>query len=302
MRVAEKFAFLKSAWWAACLILPPWACANAAGTAQHLEAARAELARRSDADSLAAAGLLAAQRPDGLSLVSRAADAAPERTDIVWLQIMLCQQVESCHSEPLERRLGELDPRNGAGWLATLMRAGAAKDDASINEALDGLARSERVDIYYTTLVARLSEAVYGSGQMPVEEAVVEVIGVLAAQAIPAYQLTSRSCRGEALGTAAAVARCRAIASSLEGGDTYITEMIGVAIAKRVWPQDSREWKAADDARRRYDYRAKVSLNLESPKAMKRYVALCGENRREQDVFRQQIIDAGKDPHPPGSP
>jgi hypothetical protein len=151
MRVARKFGCRQSVLLAVCVLLQPWLSAHAADTAERLSAARAELQRRSDADSLAAAGLLAAE----------------------------------------------------------------------------------------------------GS-------------------------------------------RANALA--------HITEMIGVAVAKRVWPGDSREWQAADAARRTYDYRSRLFVELharETGQSMKRYLALCGENRREQDVFRRQIIDAGLNPDPP---
>lgn len=130
LRITEGFTFaLKQAAAAACLLLQVWVVsAQAAGsTEKHLEAARLELQRRSDADSLAAAGVLTAQhnRSEGLALVSRAADAAPERADLVWLQLMLCQQAPSCDSEALEQRLRQLDPSNGAAWMGALSRAGS---------------------------------------------------------------------------------------------------------------------------------------------------------------------------------
>jgi hypothetical protein len=31
-----------------------------------------------------------------------------------------------------------------------------------------------------------------------------------------------------------------------------------------------------------------------------RYIALCGQYRREQDVFRAELVDAGKNPDPSG--
>jgi len=304
MRVGKKLVSTLTTALVAVCAFEPSVPATAGSSANHLAGARAELERRADADSLAAAGLLSAQsdRAGAVSLVTRAANAAPQRADLVWLHIMLCREVPYCDSEPLEHRLRELDSTNGASWLGTMARADAAKDDAALTEALDGLARSDHVDIYWTTLVARLSEAAYHTGKVPLPEAVVAILGVLAAEAIPAYQLTARSCKADALSADAAVERCRAIAASLERGDTNITEMIGIVIAKRVWPADSPEWKAADDAKRTLDYRAKVSLDLVSPKSMKRYLALCGENRREQDVLRQQIIDAGLNPDPPRAP
>ncbi|HEX4388516.1 MAG TPA: hypothetical protein VH109_07810, partial [Steroidobacteraceae bacterium] len=96
-RITVRRAFsLRQAAAAACIVLQPWVITvQAAGSAErHLEAARLELERRPDADSLAAAGVLTAHhdRAQALALVSKAADSAPERADLVWLQLMLCQQ------------------------------------------------------------------------------------------------------------------------------------------------------------------------------------------------------------------
>ena len=77
--------------------------------------------------------------------------------------------------------------------------------------------------------------------------------------------------------------------------------MIGVAIAKRVWPQDSPEWQAAAEQRRVYDYRSKLypKIELRVLTHPGEYLALCAQNRRESDVFAAQLIAAGYDPNPP---
>jgi hypothetical protein len=74
-----------------------------------------------DADSLAAAAMLSvgptfdpAQR---LTLSARAVSKAPDRPDLVWLNLRLCTQVDTCNPEPLEAQLRALDPDNGAAWL-----------------------------------------------------------------------------------------------------------------------------------------------------------------------------------------
>jgi hypothetical protein len=96
---------------------------------------------------------------------------------------------------------------------------------------------------------------------------------------------------------------CRGVAQAFEQGDTYITEMIGVAIAKRVWPEQSVEWRAASEARQVFEYRSKLAATLESDGSKARtaetYLALCSENRREQDVDRALLIRAGLRPDPP---
>ena len=123
--------------------------------------ALAALAQKTDADSLAAAGLMSGKnREQSLAFLSRATAAAPDRPDLLWLQAMRCAQSSPCDSVPLERRLRELDPSNGAGWWAALARAGAAHDAEATEMALLAISHSERVDIYWTTLIAHLSRAV----------------------------------------------------------------------------------------------------------------------------------------------
>jgi hypothetical protein len=81
--------------------------------------------------------------------------------------------------------------------------------------------------------------------------------------------------------------------------------MMGVAIAKRVWPQGSAEWQAAAERRRVYDYRADLWRPFDAapwPSARtEKYLRLCLDNRREQDVLRAQLTDLGKEADPPAS-
>jgi hypothetical protein len=205
------------------------------------------LATKTDADSLAASGLLgvATHRDASLALIRRAVEAAPDRPDLVWLQAQVCGESPPCNPEPIERHLRELDPTNGAGWMGVLARADVSKDDGATNAALTAISHTERVDIYWTTLIAHLGRATAQTKMLSPWLSEVTIIGILAAQAIPAYASVSRACKGERLERPEFVEVCRGVAKALEHGDTYITEMIGVAIAKRVWPEDSSEWRAA---------------------------------------------------------
>jgi hypothetical protein len=268
-----------------------------------LKRAAASLIKRTDADSLAAAGLLSlsSNRYNSLALIARATAAEPERADLAWLQAQVCGGVPSCDPEPIERRLRELDPSNGAGWLGVLARANSSKNDEARDAALAAIGHSDRVDIYWTTLIARLSRATEQTKTISLPEAEVLVIGLLAARAIPAYPAAPNACKGERLQRAEIVEVCRGVAKAFERGDTYITEMIGVAIAKRVWPEDSPEWKAATEARRKYEYRSKfwAALDVWDTSHADEYLTLCAQNRREQDVLLAQLIAAGKNPNPP---
>jgi hypothetical protein len=279
--------------------------AHRANAERHAERAIGALSKKSDADSLAAAGLLSSgQRSEqSLSLLTRAIAVAPERADLVWLQAQICLKVAPCDPEPMELRLRSLDPSNGAAWLGVLARADSSKDDNRKEAALAAISRSDRVDIYWTTLIARLSRASAQTKMMSLPEAEQMVIGFLAAQAIPAYGVASKSCKGDRLERADIIEVCRGLAKAFEGGDTYITEMIGTAIAQRVWPEGSPEWKAATDARRVYAYRSKLWGKLDaepwSESTAEGYLALCAGNHREQDVLRARLIETGASPEPP---
>jgi hypothetical protein len=263
----------------------------------------AALAQMTDADSLGAAGLMSIGKHTDQSLrfLALATAAAPDRADLLWLQAMRCSELPSCDPLPIERYLRALDPTNGAGWWAAMARAGTAHDTEGIDTALTAISHSQRVDIYWTTLIAHLSRAVANTKKMSLEESEVAVIGYLAAEAIPPYQYVSTSCKGERLQQQGVTETCRGVAKALQNGDTYVTEMIGVAIAKRVWPEESPEWKAAAEERRVYEYRSKLYSKLE-PRTISHpgeYLTLCAQNRRESDLFAAQLIAAGYDPNPP---
>ena len=177
-------------------------CASSMVTMErHRERAVAPLQRQSDADSLAAAGLFQVpkNRAQALDLLARAEAAEPTRADLVWLRLQVCQAETSCDPQPEEQKLRALSPTNGAGWLGALERAAHEKDDAAMDAALAAIAHTERVDIYWTTLIGRLSTAAARTGKMSLDEAMLTVIGIVSATAIPAYLPASRSCKGDRL-------------------------------------------------------------------------------------------------------
>ncbi len=285
------------------LTFPAFPETQEAKTTRRIDQTIAALAQMTDADSLAAAGIMSMGKhsDQSLAFLARATAAAPDRADLVWLRALRCGQLPPCDPEPIEQRLREFDPTNGAGWWGALARAGAAHDSEGIDAALAAISHSDRLDIYWTTLVAHLGRAVANTKKMSLAESEVAIIGFVAAQAIPAYLYISNSCKGERLQQAEVTEVCRGVARSLQRGDTYITEMIGVAIAKRVWPEDSAEWKTAAEARREFDYRSKFYQKLIQPgeKHADELLRLYAQNRREQDVLLAQLIKAGENPNPP---
>jgi hypothetical protein len=269
----------------------------------HLEQTIAALKHMPDADSLAAAGLLAlSDHPDqSLPLIERAIAAAPMRADLIWLQAEVCLKEGSCDPAPIENRLRVADPANAAGWVGALVRANASGDEKAMDAALEALGREDRFDIYWTTLISRLSQAAAQVHKMSAQEAAVTIMGYLAAAPIPGYEVASKDCKAERLKRIEVNAACRGVARAFQNGDTYLTEMIGVAIAKRVWPEQSAQWKAAAAERRVYDYRSKLWLTLDvaDNAHAEQYLMLCAKYRREQDLWSALIAAAGKDANPP---
>lgn len=257
------------------------------------------LSNRTDADSLAAAGLVLSigPHPDPrvMGLLTRAAERGPDRPELAWLQAQLCSEIPACDPEPFELNLQSLAPSNGAGWMGALNRAHAEKDPSAMDAALEAIGRSDRLDIYYTTLVAKLTRAVAEPHRLSLREAEVLVIGYLAARAIPGYTAASAGCKGERLQLPRTLEACRGLARSFRAGDAIITEMIGVAITKRVWPENSPEWIAADESRHAYDLNSKRFLSAIAAldATPERYLELCEQNSKEQDVFRAGASKAG---------
>jgi hypothetical protein len=207
--------------------------------------------------------------------------------------VLLVASAAACTLRSSDARLAK-DQHHTDQTIAVLARMTDA-------DSLAAIGHSRRVDIYWNTLVAHLSRAVANTKKMSLADSEVTVIGYLAAQGIPAYHIIANSCKGERLQQSQFTQVCRGVAKSLQNGDTYVTEMIGVAIAKRVWPEDSPEWKAAVEERRVQDYRSqfypKVTLRFAIHPG--EYLTLCAQNRREQDVLAAQLTAAGYDPNPP---
>jgi hypothetical protein len=65
--------------------------------------------------------------------------------------------------------------------MGALARANSSKDDEARDVTLAAIGHSDRVDIYWTTLIARLTRAIEQTKTISLFEAEVLVIGLLAA-------------------------------------------------------------------------------------------------------------------------
>jgi len=268
---------------------------------------RAALLAKGDADSLAAAAFLSSGAPtnDGerLSLLARASAMEPTRANLAWLYLQQCIAIDTCDPKPIETRLHSLDPGNAASISGSLSRA-SQSSEADEQQYIAAMARSESFDIYWNSTILDLTNARMKVRTMDLPSTVVGTIGHLSAVVLPAYGQLSNFCKGDRLSRPDVLEDCRKLAAVLRRGDTYITEMIGIAIARRVWPENSEEYKDAIGAARIAHYRMEIeskrsATHLRSTADYESYLALLAAHQREQDVFLAEIVSTGLNPNPP---
>jgi hypothetical protein len=293
-------------------------------------ATRAALIAAGDADSLAAAGLLgdapitaaliAAGHGDlraeaglndalenaaasRLALITRAAEEAPDRPDLTWLRLQSCTQVKSCNPEPIADHLRAVDPTNAAAWIGVIADRSERQDPEQTRTALLAIANTDRFDVYWNPLIVNTANAIIKTKTMDSATALVAVLGMVTAQTIPPYGPLFHACKGPSLQQADIVAACRRVSTVLRRGDTYITELIGIAIAMRVWPERSTEYQDAVEARRTAHYRMETEANLSLREKWddayaERYIRLLATHHTEQEAALEQIVSAGINPNP----
>lgn len=260
-----------------------------------------------DADSLAAAAELndwptSNSYPKRFALLARAAAAAPDRPDLVWLEIEACPHVDTCDPARLAETLHRLDPGNGAAWASLLDASSKRGDVTATNRYLTAIAESKRFDIYWNGSISHLTHAVLRVGTMDAATAMTALIGTEAAFPMPAYEDISKACQAPATKDIGRLSACRSIATVMRNGDTYLTEMIGIAIATRVWPGGSSEFAGAVAAQRVAEYRMSTQAALTSFNSNAdavRYLKLLTTQRTEQELALAVITAARQDPNPP---
>jgi hypothetical protein len=246
-----------------------------------------------------------------LQLVKLAAEKAPERRDIAWLYSQLCSQANGCQAEGIESRLRRLDPANASVWLAPLSRARLRGDVAAENEILEAMAKGERFDIYWNSLISKMAVVAGADATAhlgPTTPDVLttslnDVIGWVSAVALPRFSPLSESCSNERAANPAIAQRCARIAAILMRGDSYIAESVGLGIAERLAPPNSPQAAnvAAQIRRARYQRDTAgqiIAGQVERDKFSREMIKLMATQRREQDVFLA-VIRWGRQPTEP---
>ncbi len=274
------------------------------------ERTRAALVLAGDPDSLFAAALFGAMWGDEpaerFALITRAARAAPDRPDLAWLQLELCVRVRKCDPRPIEAQLRRLDPGNAAGWAGTLARVAELGDATAVQSVIESMAGADRFDTYWNATIVHASGAVIRSRTMNPAAALVATIGVSSAQALP-LQPIMQACAAAGLQRPEVLDSCRRLSGVLRRGDTYLIEMAGLSLAKRVWPADSPEYRDAAATRRvlwtRLDATGKANARAPWDDAgAEHYVSLLASHRTEQEASLAYLQAAGFSPEPLPAP
>jgi hypothetical protein len=280
--------------------------------AQHdarLRRLQAELAARSDADSLAASALFAREltgsvRATYLDLSARAVAAAPQRPDLVFLQLQLCANTPGCDTAPLEVRLSELDPDNGMPWAYALLRADQANLNAPWRTARAALARSQRITFYWNALVSHVTAAAVGREGFDTVATMIEVIGVEAAVMVPLQPIT-RACSAQDVQDPEVLAECRRIAAAFMKADTVLFEAYGTTLALRLWPEGSAESQQITMERRAVRYQmeemGRFAAKFNSPAATRALAGYVQNYPTEQTALRALFTNLGVAPDPPAN-
>ncbi len=254
-----------------------------------------------------------------LTWLAHAVAEAPGRPDLVAMEAAFCRQWKRhCDIATLEARLRVLAPHNGGDWLEALQTSVERKDSAAVDAALAAIGRRRYVDSYDTRLRARLSEALHRIGREDFMTAYFQVANPLDSAPLDGVLAFAQAChtRTSRL-TARRLSLCRAASLAFEHGDSFLTAATGSSMAAHLWPAGTREQRQAARLQRRLDYLQAQQTRLfaarsglqgllmlldargEFERAEARSVHLGIRYRREQDVLRTELIDAGLRVQPP---
>jgi hypothetical protein len=105
------------------------------------------------ADRLATAAWLALPKEPGerdtgqaLELIERAEALVPSRPDLVWLHLIICEELKCGAEAQIEERIKGLDSDNGLLWVWDLKRAQAAGAEVTITEAINRMGTAPEDD------------------------------------------------------------------------------------------------------------------------------------------------------------
>jgi hypothetical protein len=277
-------------------------------------AASMPVADANNADQLAASALslwgtnATGNGSQALLQIQKASQVAPERREIAWLHLRICTEVPGCESEPIEARLRKLDPGNGSAWLGALARAQARRDARAEAQILDMMTKAAHFNVYWTTLVAKLSPILSKTPvgivaaqpvPMPLTNAMNATVGWLSSLAIPSFRSVTTACDEQHVREPETRVRCQQVAQALQRSDTTLAEGLGLGIDQRLAvPSSAASMQVLDRIQTlRHQNQAAgavVAAQVEKERFSEQMIKLMEQLKREQEVSRAILRWAGQ--------
>ncbi len=289
-------------------------CAHAKGDGTDADVFRAERTRQVEVlvahptpTNLAAAaflvesGDLIGRRP--LELIAQAEALAPQRAELAWVHLAICERLKCEAKEQIEVHLQEIDADNGFVWAADLEHAQSSGSVVAVTAAIARIGASPRMTFYWNQLEVMMVDALaVASPSQSLATRGTEAIGVLAAQAIPPLQPMSKACRLEQLSLPGRRAACEALVARMEQSSTVLTQSLAISMQERWWPAGSPQREVLRAKRRRLDYLMTTSSRIRwwrMNRDMAVRIDAARTTDREEDVELAIIKLFGLPPEPP---
>ncbi|HKU16857.1 MAG TPA: hypothetical protein VJQ52_20860 [Steroidobacteraceae bacterium] len=287
------------------------ACAGPSAKRDSAPAASSGQRLSGNADEFASDALqafVAADSQRALASIARANVIAADRPELAWLHARICATTPGCQAEPIETRLRKLAPENGVVWLGPLARAQARQDKAAEQQILDVMSRAQRFDLYWTSLVWRLSAAFNsnspppgtpGANPQPLTHALDSTTEALSAVVVPAFKPLSTACNLDRTQDPATRTQCQRIAEAMQRSDSTLVEGLGLGIAQRLATPASPDAIVLDERVATLSYRSQaagavVREQVERDKFSAQMLELMKKLPREQDVALAILRWAGQ--------
>jgi hypothetical protein len=278
------------------------------GTAASSAATRAP---SGNADELASDALQALAERDGqtaLTAIARANLVAPNRPELAWLHVLICSTTPACDPAPIEARFRKLAPDNGVVWLGPLARAQARQDRRVADQILEAMSSAQRFDLYWTTLVWRLTEArnakapppdTPAASPLPLTQALDGTTEALSAAVVPAFKPLNTACAADRIQDPPTRTRCERIAQAMQRSDTTLVEGLGLGMAQQLAAPGTPAAVVLDERVSTLSYRSQaagavVRSQVEHDKFSEQMIELMKKLPREQDVALAILRWAGQ--------
>jgi hypothetical protein len=241
-------------------------CAHTMGSKADVQAYQAKrdrevklLVAQPTPDNLATAAVLTfpgdPNKSQSAEFIERAVSSAPQRAELVWLQLQICRRSKCDTAIQIDSRLQALDPDNGFAWMTDLERAQTSGSDAAVTAAIVRMGAGSKMTVYSNRLeVMTVDGMAVSDPSRSLAMRGLDAIGLVSTLAIPPLRPISKACQAEQLELPGRRAACEALMMRLEHSDTVLTQSLALSVQERWWADGSPELAVVREKRRRLDY------------------------------------------------